>query len=552
MTADTSPPPPPSGPSPSPRAATPAPGPTSAPGPAARDATAELQNRFLAHMSHELRTPLSGLLGLVDLARRSATDPVQRRFLEVAMQSGRTLQRSIDHVLDLTRLRDGRLQLADEPFDLAEAVAEVLRGSMPLVREKGLFIRYDWVGEPTWVRGDELRVRQIVGNLVGNAAKFTLRGHVTVTAELQPAGGDPDRVTLLLRVEDTGPGLDAAPAAQVFEHFVQADASLTRAHGGTGLGLSIARDLAHRMGGRITLDSRPGVGSLFTLELPLRRAPDPDPLPEPAPGLVWLLYPQPELGEWLARRFERLGWTATTLDSIARASAVAQGLPPGERPDLLLMSEPVMTGPVGPEVLRRALPATDIRLLVRPDWSDPPFEQRARALGMTLALAPLPPRELRLMTVGRANDSAPNSPSPRPGPAPAPAASADGDVLVVEDNPTNRMIVEAFLQKLGLRSRSVADGAQALRACAERPPKLVLMDLQMPVMDGLTATRELCARQARGELPSFPIVALTAHAQDADAQACREAGMQGFLTKPLLLDRLRAELARWWPSLVTP
>ncbi len=204
MTADPSPPPPPRGLSPSSSPQAPAPAAPAAAGDGERDATAEVQNRFLAHMSHELRTPLAGLLGLVDLARRSATDPVQRRFLEVAMQSGRTLQRSIDHVLDLTRLRDGRLQLADEPFDLAEAVAEVLRGSMPLVREKGLFIRYDWVGEPTWVRGDELRVRQIVGNLIGNAAKFTVRGHVTVTAELQPAGGEPGRVVLMLRVEDTG------------------------------------------------------------------------------------------------------------------------------------------------------------------------------------------------------------------------------------------------------------------------------------------------------------------------------------------------------------
>jgi len=221
----------------------------------------------------------------------------------------------------------------------------------------------------------------------------------------------------------------------------------------------------------------------------------------------------------------------------------------------VLITKHTMAGPGGPEALRRALPKADIRLLVRPDWANPPFEQRARALGMTLAVAPMPPRELRLMTMGQAARAAGTSGSETPraaASADAPVVAVEGDVLVVEDNPTNRMIAEAFLQSLGLSSRSVTDGAQALEACAAAPPRLVLMDLQMPVMDGLTATRELCARQARGELPAFPIVALTAHAMDADAQACREAGMQGFLTKPLLLDRLRQELTRWWPSLAAP
>ena len=509
----------------------------------AADTTLEAaQNRFLAHMSHELRTPLAGLLGLVDLARRVATDPAQRRYLEVAMQSGRALQRTIAHVLDLTRVRDGRLPLADEAFDLAESVAEVLRGAMPLVRDKGLSMRYEWHGEPTWVRGDELRVRQIVGNLVDNAARFTAAGHVALRATLEPAPDRPGWLRFVLDVEDSGPGLDRAQAARVFDDFVQGDASLTRAHGGTGLGLTIARELAWLLGGDIRLArSTPGAGSVFTLQLPLAAAPDPDPLPMPPPGHAWLLYTRPVIGEWLQRRLAPLGWTSDLVPGCAAAVERAAALPRANRPPLVVVAEHVMAPDTDLAALRAALPDSDIRLLIRPDWNKPALEQQALALGMRLDVMPVTPRDLRLMTSRHAG------PAVLPAPAPAPAQGPH--VLVVEDNPTNRMIAEAFLEALGLPWRSVGDGEQALRDCAAQPPRLVLMDLQMPVMDGLAATRALRERQARQELPPFPIVALTAHAMASDEQACREAGMDGFLTKPLLLDTLRGALARWYPEL---
>lgn len=497
--------------------------------------------RFLAHMSHELRTPLTGLLGLVDLARRVADDPAQRRYLEVAMQSGRALQRTIDHVLDLAQLREGRLPRTDAPFDLAESVAEVMRGAMPLVRRKGLSMRYDWEGEPTWVNGDELRVRQIVGNLVDNAARFTERGHVALQARL---AAHPDRAgwrLFTLQVEDTGPGIAPERMAQVFDEFVQGDASLTRTHGGTGLGLPIAREIARLLGGDIDAHSRPGVGSVFTVRLPLADAPDPEPLPAPVPGHAWLLYRQREIGAWLQRRLARVGWTSDLVADCDAAIVRAAHTAPDALPGLVVVAEHVLGPDTDLAALRAALPAADIRLLIRPDWDQPALERRARALGMRLDVMPLSPRDLRLMTSRSAGS--------RAMPARAQPPRAGPHVLVAEDNATNRMILEAFLDALGLPWRSVGDGAQALAECAEAPPRLVLMDLQMPVLDGLSATRELRARQARGELPAFPIVALTAHAMASDAEACREAGMVGYLTKPLLLDALRLELARWIPDL---
>jgi signal transduction histidine kinase/CheY-like chemotaxis protein len=503
----------------------------------------QAQARFLAHMSHELRTPLSGLLGLVDLSHRVAADPAQRRYLEVAMQSGRALQKTIEQVLDLTRLRDGELALAHEPFDLAEAVAEVLRGMMPSVRARGLSVRYDWEGEPTWVRGDEPRVRQIVSHLVGNAAKFTERGHVALQGRLAPADGMPGQVRLTLDVEDTGPGLPAEHAARVFEDFVQGDASLSRSHGGTGLGLGIARELARRMGGDVTVRSVPGEGSVFTVTLLLTAAPDPDPLPAPGHGHghAWLVYRQPLLGEWLQRRLRRLGWTSELVPDCAAAVAHAAALPESGRPAMVVLAEHVLEAGTDLTALRAALPLARIALLIRPDWDHPQLEQQALAQGCAAYVMPLTPRDLHLMTAGPPRITLP---------PPPPRAIGDGHVLVVEDNAVNRLIAEEFLRVLGISARTAVDGEQALKACATEPPRLVLMDLQMPVMDGLAATRALRERQRRGELPDFPIVALTAHAMSTDADACRAAGMVGYLTKPLLLDSLRDELARWWPEAV--
>jgi len=502
----------------------------------------QAQARFLAHMSHELRTPLAGLLGLVDLARRTTLEPPLKRYLEVAMQSGQALQRTIDQVLDLTRLRDGDWSLKEEPFDIAEQCAEALRGVMPLVREKGLSVRFDWIGEPTWVLGDVLSLRQIVANLVGNAAKFTVHGHIALNGRLSEVPGDPPQRRVEIDVVDTGPGIAPERVAHVFKDFVQGDASLSRAHGGAGLGLTIARMLARRMGGDISLQSTPGEGCVFTLALTLPGAPELDPLPDPLPGHAWLLYRQPAIGEWLQRRLERLGWTCEIVAGVSAAVVQARSLKSAAPPALVVAAEHVLANADELDALRSALPDARVSLLIRPDWNQPELEARAQQLGMRLDVMPLTPRDLRLLTQPLVSVTVPT---------PAPVATADPDrhVLVVEDNAVNRLIAEEFLRALGVPVRSVEDGAQALQACADTPPALVLMDLQMPVMDGLTATRALCERQREGALPPFPIVALTAHARAADAEACREAGMQGYLTKPLLLDTLRAELARWWPEM---
>jgi CheY-like chemotaxis protein len=423
---------------------------------------------------------------------------------------------------------------ADAPFDLSDALAEALRGVMPHAHDKGLAWRYDWIGEPTWVRGDVARVRQIVGNLLGNAAKFTDDGYITLRTEMVEAGAG--RCVATVQVEDTGPGLAPEVAARVFDAFVQGDSSLSRRHGGTGLGLAIARGLARGLGGDITLRSAPGAGSIFTLTLPLAVAGDPRPAPMlPPPGNAWLLYADETLAAWVTRRLGRLGWQSVALPSVAAAIARARG---GDAaPQLLLLPEPALTPDADLHALRAALPSTPITLVVRPGWNDVSQQQAALALGMTLAVAPLTPRDLALLGSGSRTAGIASV-------APGPAAN-DGHVLLVEDNPVNRLIGTEILKTLGVPVQTADHGEAALAACESRPPALVLMDLQMPVMDGLEATRRLRALQGDGRLPKFPIVALTAHAMEGDREQALAAGIDAYLTKPILLDALRGELARW-------
>jgi signal transduction histidine kinase/CheY-like chemotaxis protein len=490
------------------------------------------KSEFLAHMSHELRTPLNGLLGLTELALKVAEQPAQQRYLQVALASGRALLSLINEVLDFSRMDAGSVPLVREPFDLADLLAEVLRSLMPGVREKGLSMRYDWAGDATWVRGDAARVRQVVTNLAANAAKFTTRGHVALRGEIAQEGEG--RARAIVRVEDTGPGIEPAQRQRVFEAFVQADASLTRAHGGTGLGLAIARRLARAMEGDVVLEHSSEQGSCFVFSWPVQLASDPSPGELPAPGRAWLAFRQEIKGQWLKARMARLGWTAELADDPSSLLLWARTRP---APDLLLMDEQVLPRADELGALRAALTRTRIALLVRPDWDQPAYERLALAQRMSVVTMPLAPRDLRnLLAAEPAGAAAPEA---------APAAATGARVLVVEDNPVNRMIAEEFLRQLGHAPSGAADGAAAVNACSVAPPQLVLMDLQMPVMDGFEATRRLRAQQALGHIPRFPILALTAHAGDVDRQEAVAAGMDDYLTKPILIDALRNAIERW-------
>ncbi|WP_395700370.1 PAS domain-containing protein [Aquabacterium sp.] len=496
------------------------------------------KSRFLAHMSHEIRTPLNGVLGLVELAQRVAQSPEQQRYLETAQRAGHTLAQVINTVLDFSRIEAGRAELRPRPFDLAQALIETMRSVMPLVRERGLLMMFDWPEGPCEFVGDEVAIRQIATNLIGNAGKFTQRGWILVTGQARLLQGDQYQVEV--SVADSGPGIAPGLRERVFDAFVQGDDSLTRSHGGTGLGLPIAQGLAQAMGGEISLATPDGGGSRFTLRLPLAVAPGALRAPPAgANGMAWLVSTTEMGGAWLSRRMQRAGWHIRILPSI---EALLQAAQEGPAPRLVLLSEFALFSGLDLGPVRRALPGVAIRLIVRPDWHEPQLEAHARTLGMTSMLTPMSPRDLlHLADVPpSAEDTLPPAGATQP-----PAWPPGTRVLLVEDNPVNQLIGQEFLRVLGLQVRTVADGALALQACVEEPPALVLMDLQMPGMDGLEAARRLRVLQREGAWPGAPIVALTAHAGAADRAACLAAGMDGVLTKPLTLQQLREELGHY-------
>jgi len=502
------------------------------------------KTRFLAHMSHEIRTPLNGVLGLTELALRGAQQPDQRRYLAVAQQAGQSLLQVISDVLDFSRIEAGHVELRHQPVDLAAVLAGTLRGVMPLARQRELLLMFDWDGDTDRVLCDETGIRQIVTNLLGNAIKFTAKGQVSLHAEARRTDGD--HLALAIHVCDTGPGIPEALRHRVFEAFEQGDDSLARRHGGTGLGLTIARRLAQAMGGDLRLHCPAEGGTHFSLHLQLPIA---DPVATApataanAPGQAWLVYHQVAAGDWLARRMQRLGWQTRVLIGLREAQdQLRAGTAP--LPDVVLLAEPALRPGMDLAALRAALPAARMHLLIRPDWHDPALEGDAAALQITPLIAPLTPDDLQRL---RQPADAARPAAPGPGPDMT-ALRRDAEVLLVEDNPVNQLVGQEFLRALGLQVRLAASGDEALSACAQRAPALVLMDLQMPGMDGLEATARLRAMQHEGLWAGAPIVALTAHASDADRAACQAAGMSAVLTKPLSLDYLRQHLVRWLPA----
>ena len=528
---------------------------------------------FLARMSHEVRTPLSGVLGVTELALRTPLTSEQRRYLESAHQSGQVLMRLLDNVLDLSRIESGHVDLQDAPFDPASMVADVLRGLMPLCQRPEVLLRFDWDGESPWVLGDENCLRQILTNLLGNAIKFTSQGHVTLQGQASRQADD--RVALHITVSDTGPGIPDHLRAAVFEPYVQADRRLSPSQGGVGLGLAITSRLAQAMQAELTLSCPPSGGSVFALTLCLpkaeqagvaTRADGPSSGPFNAqsqgPGRVWLVYQDLPSGQWLANRLQRLGWRTQVVPGVDAAVALAHA-DPEDAPDVLLLSGTALRGVNDLQPLRQALPMAVMRLLVRPNWHEPALESQASELDFETLVAPLTPDQLQQLGSGRdlpfragnsrlraAGVDKPALPGAGAGtiatekPADAGAPLRTG-VLLVEDNPVNQLVSQEYLRTLGLEVRLAETGEAAMAACLKFSPQLVLMDLELPGMDGLQATRQLRALQRSGNWAGAPIVALTAHASAAHRAACRAAGMDGVLTKPLSLNTLRKRLSRW-------
>jgi signal transduction histidine kinase/CheY-like chemotaxis protein len=495
------------------------------------------KSRFLTNMSHELRTPLNGVLGMAALALESPLPEETRDCVETIRRSAVAMVELVNDILDVTQVEAGKLTLEAAPFDLAALAVDVMTSHAVAASAKDVELLVELrLPAPCPRTGDATRVRQILTNLVSNAVKFTERGHVKLVVEAT----SPDEVELV--VADTGVGIPAARLDAIFEAFAQADGTLTRRFGGTGLGLTISRQLAELMHGALDVDSMVGVGSTFTCRLQL------PPTTHEALGAAGAVIPPPPDARVLvversvgARGLLVDGLTAlgvavvgvgTATEALARADeARAAGRPfTGAAIDASLPSLDTLLG-----ALASRAPGLVATWMTTPKHRAPPSsEQRSvakptTAAGLVTALFGAPPRREREAKGALA----------------ARVVGPSLRVLLAEDNPVNAKIAKRMLERLGHFVVHVPNGAAAVAAAEDTTLDLILMDVQMPELDGLEATRRIRSRESSCPRSALPIVALTAHAMKTAEEECYSAGMDGFLTKPLdvgRLDRVLAEI----------
>ena len=508
------------------------------------------KSEFLANMSHEIRTPMNAVAGMTSLLLDMKLTSEAREFVNTIRTSSESLLSIINDILDFSKIESGRLELEDQPFHLGECVEEAADLLAPQASEKGIDLICDLDGRlPAAVHGDATRLRQILVNLIGNAVKFTAQGEVVVgvrPAVRADGGGD----WLEFTVRDTGIGIPASRIDRLFQSFSQVDASTTRRFGGSGLGLAIAQRLAGLMGGRIQVESIEGKGSLFTVTLPLEAVPG-TAVPAAVARLdgrrVLVVDDNATNRRVLQARLESWNMTVETADSGPEALARLEGRPTAEAFDLALVDYhmPFMDGLELTRQLRQRTPGLPVVVLSSGAWSLSelaPDAPCAAFLSKPVKCAYLRGTLARVLAV--------ETPLEAGAPA-APPAELDRSlatryplrILLAEDNAVNQKVATRLLERMGYRADVVGDGAEAIEALRRASYDLVLMDVQMPVMDGLLATREIIRLWPEGH-PRPQIVGLSANAMQVDMDAARVAGMDGYLTKPLAVSELQSVLIK--------
>ncbi|MEO7577711.1 MAG: PAS domain S-box protein, partial [Massilia sp.] len=507
------------------------------------EAASQAKTEFVANMSHEIRTPMNAVLGIAQLLAATPMAADQRKYLEMIRQSGVSLLRILNDVLDFSKIEAGRLELVSEPFKLTavvDAVATLMSvsgGAKPIELAIGI--------DPMLPRefiGDALRLEQVLTNIVGNALKFTAHGEVSLLVEQIAREGK--LVQLRFVVRDSGIGISPAQLQRLFAPFSQGDSSMTRRFGGTGLGLTISRRLVDLMGGDIEVDSIEQHGSRFAVRLPLlaihEDVPQAAPVGLPARMRILVVDDNATSRQFIAQAIARWGWHAA--DAADGGAALALLAQEGEPYDAVLIDAQLADFDVVREAALRASGAARATAIVQ---LLNPYERATAgpaASGDAVLLKPVTSSTL-FDTLHTALADAIGEPMPGLRGAPGQHYQFDGvNILLVEDNPFNQLVASGILEHTGANVTVCADGLQAVERLRAEPRgfALVLMDVQMPVMDGFAATRAI-----RRELQlSLPILAMTAGVMEDERERCIECGMNGFISKPVDVDQMLGLIKR--------
>jgi signal transduction histidine kinase/DNA-binding response OmpR family regulator len=516
------------------------------------EAASKAKSDFMANMSHELRTPMNGIIGFTDLVLTTELQRTQRDYLKNVSKSAYSLLNIINDILDFSKIEAGKLLIDEAPFKLNELVEETVDILSIKAQEKGLeLVCYIDPQLPSQVFGDSIRIKQVLTNLVGNAVKFTSKGEVFVhvqSEQLHEKDGE-TYLDVAISVKDTGIGIAKDKLNAIFESFTQADNSTTRKYGGTGLGLTISKSLVELMGGRLTVDSEPGKGSLFTFNLSLKVMNAHPPISFNSKPLLRevLVIDDNETNCRLMRGiFDYLHIPCKICYSGPDALVtIAQSIRDNQPFDLIITDHqmPVMDGITLVKEIKKLLKGhTEPFILMLSSLEKTLYQNEAENIGINKFLSK-PVKLVELNNIleaifsktlnGDVKDTVPHIET----------VQKTTKVLVVEDEPVNMLLISEVLRKMGVEVIKAVNGKEAIDMLAEHDPSMIFMDVNMPVMDGFTATALI--RELPSHHNNVPIIALTADAMKEDKERCLASGMNDYISKPFRLEEIQSVLKHY-------